>query len=268
MVTSWLSRRFEMFHRHTPDNRNYTARFRCDQDLYVHHHLGLGDMIHCNGMVRVLLDRLDADKCIHVFCKHRYFEMVRWMYRDEHRIIIESIDELKNEGSEVARRLRLRKSSNLLKVGHRALRDLEYRYPHLFFDQLFYLQLKIPYDVRFTHCHWVRELEEEKRVFKKLAPKGTYAFVHDDPARGYTVDTASIALPIVRNDASESIFHLGMLLENATEVHCMESSIRCMSESLNLCQTKLVYHNFRYPGRPLGSATQLPWTQIDYLKAA
>ncbi|MFN9511041.1 MAG: hypothetical protein ACK6AO_18745 [Planctomycetota bacterium] len=44
----------------------------------------------------------------------------------------------------------------------------------------------------------------------------------------------------------------------------MESSIRCMIESLDMKHTKLYYHNFRYPDRPLGTATQLDWNQIEY----
>jgi hypothetical protein len=104
---------------------------------------------------------------------------------------------------------------------------------------------------------------EEERVYAKLAPNAPYAFVHDDASRGYVVDTSAIALPIVRNDITESIFHLGLLLERAAEVHCMESSIRCMIEFLDMKDCRLYYHNFRYPDRPLGSATNHAWTQIE-----
>jgi hypothetical protein len=122
----------------------------------------------------------------------------------------------------------------------------------------------LPYRIRYSHCHWERDYEQEERVFAKLAPRGAYAFVHDDPERGYSIDSESIGLPIVRNDVTESIFHLGLLLERAREVHCMESSIRCMIESLSMRGVELYYHNFRYPERPLGEATQLAWKQIDY----
>jgi hypothetical protein len=249
-------------------NRAGQATFRADQDLFVHHHLGLGDMIHCNGMIRELLQRLEPRCRIHVFCKQRNSSMVQWMYRDEPRIVIESIDNSQKEGQAVKRTMRDCKSNNLLKVGHRALRPLELRHPKLFFDQLFYLQIGLPYEVRFSQCYWARDMDEERRVFEKLAPAGAYAFVHDDPARGYQIDTSDIGLPIVRNDTSESIFHLGLLLERATEVHCMESSIRCMMESLCFQNTTLVYHNFRYPDRPLGTATRLPWTERTYRNAA
>ncbi|MEQ1830310.1 MAG: hypothetical protein ABL921_30415 [Pirellula sp.] len=238
------------------------------RDVFVHHHLGLGDMIHCNGMVRGLLERLEDNCNAHVFCKQRNVAMVSWMYRDEPRIVIEAIDDRNKEGAEIRRILRERRSSNLLSVGHRALRPLEKRFPHLFFDQLFYLQQKVPYETRFTKCFWIRDMLEEERVFRKLAPKLPYAFVHDDPSRGYCIDTRAIPFPVVRNDTSESIFHLGLVLERAAEVHCMESSIRCMMESLHFQNGRLIYHNFRYPDRPLGTATCLPWTEINYSRAA
>lgn len=238
------------------------------QDLYVFHHLGLGDMIHCNGMVRFLLQQLDPHCNLHVFCKARNAEMTQWMYRDEPRIRLERISEGARETDCVQRVLKEHNASNYLCVGHRDLRTWEKNYPRTFFDQLFYMQVGIPYSVRYSHCYWERDLLEEERVYRKLAPGKEYAFVHDDPNRGYSIDSHSIPLPIVRNDISESIFHLGLLLERASQVHCMESSIRCMIESLDMSRCQLFYHNFRYPDRPLGDSTNLAWTQIDRTQSA
>lgn len=239
---------------------------RWDEDLYIYHHLGLGDMIHCNGMVRYLLSRLVSDRRIHVFCKARNAAMSRWMYRDEPRIQIVELDDRDREKPQVEQCLRRKQTRNYLAVGHRGLRHLLDRYPHLFFDELFYLQVGIPYSLRFEECYWERDWAQEERVFKKCSPQRPYAFVHDDPSRGYVVDAGSIDLPIVRNDPSESLFHMGLLLEQAAEVHCMESSIRCMIESLDMGEAQLYYHNFRYPERPLGTATRQNWISVEYTK--
>jgi hypothetical protein len=123
--------------------------------------------------------------------------------------------------------------------------------------------LDLPYEYRYTKCYWQRDLDEEERVYRKLAPQAPFAFVHDDVSRGFVINTESIHLPIVRNEISESIFHLGLLLERATEIHCMESSIRCMMESLELSRSKLYYHNFRCT-RPLGTATRQRWMEVGY----
>lgn len=252
-----------------PPRLHFTSmpRFRVklarDQDLYVHHHLGLGDMIHCNGLVRSLLEELHDRNRLFVFCKERYATMVEWMYRDESRIKVLPIDDQKKEHSEVWRILQKHNSTNFLSVGHRSLKRLAAKHPHLFFDQLFYLQLDLPYEYRYTKCYWQRDLDEEERVYRKLAPQAPFAFVHDDVSRGFVINTESIHLPIVRNEISESIFHLGLLLERATEIHCMESSIRCMMESLELSRSKLYYHNFRCT-RPLGTATRQRWMEVGY----
>ena len=239
------------------------------QDIFIHHTLGLGDMIHFNGMVRYLLDDLSADRKIRVFCKARNAPMTRWMYRDEPRVELVEIGPEESEGRAVQRALRRYRTKNFLCLGHRAMRPLLKKYPHTFFDPLFYLQAEVPYSIRYSHCYWERDAQQEERVYKKLITdrdmsQGGYAFVHDDPERGYRVQTDRIELPIVGNDISESIFHLGLVLERAAEVHCMESSIRCMIESLKMQGVKLYYHNFRYPERPLGTATQLDWEQIEY----
>jgi hypothetical protein len=238
-----------------------------NEDLYVFHHLGLGDMIHCNGMVRFLLQQLEPQCNLHVFCKARNAEMTQWMYRDEPRIRLDYIREGARETESVQRVLKERNTSNYLCVGHRGLRTWEKDYPRTFFDQLFYMQVGIPYPVRYSHCYWERDLREEERVYRKLAPGKEYAFVHDDPNRGYAIDSSGIPMPVVRNDISESIFHLGLLLERASQVHCMESSIRCMIESLDMSRCQLFYHHFRYPDRPLGDATNLNWIQIDRTQA-
>ena len=46
---------------------------------------------------------------------------------------------------------------------------------------------------------------------------------------------------IVRNNIKENIFNYGQILENATEIHIMESSIRQILEVLNI-KTKKLYH--------------------------
>jgi hypothetical protein len=59
-------------------------------DIVIHHHLGLGDHIDCNGMVRYFAD-LYEDDVIHTFAKEQYFDMIEWMYRDEEQIKVHKI---------------------------------------------------------------------------------------------------------------------------------------------------------------------------------
>ena len=229
-------------------------------NLYIHHHMGLGDMIHLNGMVRKLLKDDNDYNTISVFSKNCYKEMTEWMYRDEPRIDVIGIDENGLERhlvDQVLTKKLIGTDDKFLRVGHEYYRDQCNENGPMPCDMIFYNQINMPYSCRFDDCYWERDMEEENRVYNKLAPKDQdYIFVHDDPNRkevsgGFVIrdDQTNSNLAIVRNDMDESIFHLGMLLENAKEVHVMESSIRCMVEFLKpgLLENgvKLYFHNFR-----------------------
>ena len=56
------------------------------KDIYIYHHLGLGDSIACNGLVRHILEISDNTTNIFVFCKKNFFKIIKFMYRDQSRI--------------------------------------------------------------------------------------------------------------------------------------------------------------------------------------
>tara|TARA_Y100000590_G_scaffold441662_1_gene568721 strand:- start:682 stop:1440 length:759 start_codon:yes stop_codon:yes gene_type:complete len=114
---------------------------------------------------------------------------------------------------------------------------------------IFYKQFKIPFKKRFKECYWKRDKLSEKKLFNKMIKKNEkYIFVHDDPSRNIflknTYFDKSIK-KIVRNNIKENIFNYGQILENANEIHIMESSIRQILEVLNIKTKKL----FLYKGR-------------------
>lgn len=234
-------------------------------DLYIHHHLGLGDMIHCNGIIRALLEQRAPNDRVFVFSKNCHKAATDWMYRDEPGIHVIGIDERGDEVAQVNSMVSNMKNIDFLRIGH------EFYEPtaklnmdttdHWTCDIIFYKQLGMPYEWRYTKCYWERDLDEEDRVYRKLAPKNSdYVFVHDDPSRGFVITEEQVGtnLPIVRNDISENIFLFGKLLENAKEVHLMESSIRCMIESLDTGGVNLVFYSFR--GGPFYNEEKKKWS--------
>jgi hypothetical protein len=235
-------------------------------DVYIHHHLGLGDMIHCNGMVRAILETRPIGDRIFVFCKNRHRRSTEWMYRDEPRIQVIGIDEKKDEVKQVDAVISARKDEDIefLRIGldfygltQRLNPDPKDPWTC---DMIFYKQLNMPYEWRYSKCFWQRELDEEERVYRKMTPPGgDYVFVHDDPSRGLVISDANVgtSLPIVRNDISEMIFHMGLLLERAKEIHVMESSIRCMVEHLDTTGVKLVFYKWR--GGPWYNEKKKKW---------
>ena len=86
---------------------------------------------------------------------------------------------------------------------------------------------------------------------KQLNPTNKpYIFVHDDPSRDLIISNEDIPdyrsdYFVIKNDEKFPIFDYGLLLENAKQVHVMESAIRHIVEHLSTKNVKLYLHSFR-----------------------
>ena len=236
-----------------------------NETLYIYHHLGLGDHFDCNGMVRYMLETSGFDS-VGVFCKSNYFAMVDYMYRDTDKIKVIEVDK-DNEVQDVYKFiLDNGVERNLLKVG--------YEYYHCLPEkekaskncwEIFYEQVEVPYEVRHTYFHVERDQTEEQRVMQKLNPEGRdFVFTHDDPSRGFILDKSHILdsnLHVIENDVSENIFHLLSVVEQAKEIHCMESSFKTLID-IYAKQENIFFHDFR--NHPLGGRSNPNWKVISY----
>ena len=59
--------------------------------LYIYQHLGLGDMIANNALVRYLIKLNKKKKFFYIFCKQMHLNNVNFMYRDLRRINLISV---------------------------------------------------------------------------------------------------------------------------------------------------------------------------------
>jgi len=114
---------------------------------------------------------------------------------------------------------------------------------------IFYKQFSIPFKKRFTESYWKRDKITEKKLYKKLIKKNEkFIFVHDDPKRNVYLKNNFLKnniKKIIKNDVKKNIFNYGLILENANEIHIMESSMRQVIEVLNIKTKKI----FLYKGR-------------------
>jgi len=71
-------------------NTIYKIKKIKNNKVLIHHHLGLGDTIICNGLVNYLSN----DKGIECFLpvKRHYLKMVTYLYKDNHRVNLFGID--------------------------------------------------------------------------------------------------------------------------------------------------------------------------------
>lgn len=212
--------------------------------LFVHHHLGMGDHIICNGLVRTLLNDAKFYTDVYVFAKERNAKRVVRMFDDDSRIHVIPIPGDQNEIGFVNSIIANHGIMNFVRCGFGAVDNLQLMGLAKEFDEALYLSAGLPYEKRWSAFRIRRDAVEEGRVYRKLNPSGEkYMFVHDDPSRGIVFTPSNPhGLKVIKNDPSEDIFDMCMILENAEEIHCMESSFRCLIEHLPTIKCPLYLH--------------------------
>jgi len=211
---------------------------------YIHHHLGLGDHIICNGMVRHFCKKYDN---IVLFCYTHYYDNVSYMYRDLNNLEIFTFD-VEAEAMRFVENNQMVKN-NLIKPG---FENLDGCLDRMTFDEAFYHLAGLDFQVRFDEFYFERDIEKENEVCQTLNPSGEkYIFVLDDPKRGYEIDMDKVTdeYKVITNDYQFKMFDYIKLLENAEEIHMMQTGFLDMVNSYKMDTPKIYRHNYvrNYP---------------------
>jgi len=211
---------------------------------YIHHHLGLGDHIICNGMVRHFCKKYDN---VVIFSYTRYYENVNYMYRDLDNLEIFDFD--REEDAIMFVESNTTVKNNLIKPGFEKLDSCLDR---MTFDEAFYHLAGLDFQIRFDEFYIERDIDRENEVCKTLNPDGEkYIFVLDDPDRGYNIDMEKVTneYKIIRNDYQFGMFDYIKLLENAEEIHMMQTGFLDLVNSYKMDKPKIYRHNYvrNYP---------------------
>lgn len=222
-------------------------------DLLVHHHLGLGDHFVCNGLVNHLAEQYDT---IYVPSKRQYYETVRCLYSDEPKIRVFIVDD---EFRDVEH---LRRAVNcpILRVGFE-------RCDRRRFDVSFYDQLRISFELRYAKFRLPRQLPQEDDVYAALAPNGDYCLVHNEGSRGTYTLKVNTDLPVVyitkervrQGEPFRNLLNYRKLIENAAEIHCINSSVIHLVDSLDP-RASLFFH----PVPKVNFSIRERWTTVQY----
>lgn len=211
---------------------------------YIHHHLGLGDHIICNGMVRHFCKKYNN---VVLFSYKKYYENVSHMYRDLENLEIFSFD-LESQIIDFIERNGSVKT-NLIKPG---FKNLDSCLDKMTFDEAFYHLAGLDFKIRFNDFYIPRDDEREDEVCKTLNPNNEkYIFVLDDPDRGYIIDMNKISsgYKVIRNDYRFLMFDYLKLLENAEEIHMMQTGFLDLVNSYKMNKPKIYRHTYvrNYP---------------------
>lgn len=208
--------------------------------LILYHHLGLGDHIICNGMVRCFAAAYDEVK---LFVKKHNAFSVRWLFLDLKNVtLIPVIDDI-----EARQQYNLFKSCNnyeVMGIGYMGKEwDESGKIP---FDQQFYKQAGICFSQRWDQFHLPRNSHQEVLLLTQRCPVNKkYAFVHDDIERGYCINRSKMHSDITKVSPGrvDNFFNYAGILKNATEIHCINSAFLLLADSI-LTKGDLYFHKY------------------------
>jgi len=203
---------------------------------YIYHHLGLGDHIICNGLVRCMIK---PNEKYTMFVKEHNLDSVRFMYKDLKNLVFLVGDD------DFAR--------NFIHVNNISKENLIIagfgRHPNSKeFDDSFYLQNNLPFKYRWDKFYVERDYESEKKIFKMYdVNENDYVFVHDDNKRNININNTKIVnknLKVIKPNKklTSNIFDYCYLMENSAELHFIDSSFRLLYDSLLNQKENLFYH--------------------------
>jgi hypothetical protein len=187
--------------------------------IFVKHHLGLGDCITHNGMVRnVVNGHIDCE--VFVSCKPHKYENIKFMYRDEPRIKILQLDD-----NETNLHLQSTKYDKVISSHFDAGTTFDYS---VYGDDAFYYHAGFDPKIRIEDFYVKRDFEKEEFLYKNLTQginSEKYIFIHEKPEQNIVIDRNKLQsdLPIIFAKSDYSFFDLLTIIEKAQEVHIISS---------------------------------------------
>ena len=220
--------------------------------LYIHHHLGLGDHFVCNGLVR---EFAKTNRPIGLFCKHHNLSTISYMYRDLQNLKLIGI----NDDKDV-----LNVDAPCLRIGFGISQMICQAY-RITWDQSFYAQYSLDFSKRWTSFYFQRDSDRENSIFLTLNPiKERYALIHSLGSDGidrlnHSAVDPTLKVIRIEKGATDNLLDYAMLIENATEIHCVDSSFKHLCDSFRLT-AKAFYHNM--PARGEQHQQQNNWILV------
>jgi len=211
---------------------------------YVYTHLGLGDHFWMNGAVRLLATCYDE---VMVVCKQKYEKVVKSMYSDDPCITFHVIeDDAELYPFTIKKYHLIDQGFDVYSCGNHTDTPRIYEFPLSFYDDM-----KMPRGVR-TSYFYVPTFPESD----DMCIQGDYILIHQQSSQKsidiYTQvekeNPNSLILDINENHypvghgyhlIAETVVNKNMcfykgLIENAKQIHCIESSFYCFCSHLDL----------------------------------
>lgn len=208
-------------------HNNFTTNsYRSPLDtIFVYHHLGLGDHIVCNGLVRSLLKR-ENPQFLYLPVKQHNHETVRSMYLDQSRIVCLPV----HTDYDVPHLSQTVHSQKIYRVGFENTRSD--------WDVSFYDSVGVSFSERWNSFKINRNADRESHLFDLLGlGEDPYIVVHDLSSVGkfekMIVDSHGMRVVKIEKLTNNMLDWCGVI-ERAEEFHGIDSSFVHLAQSLNV----------------------------------
>lgn len=199
----------------------------------VHHHIGLGDHIVCNGLVREIL-KVGFD-FLYLPVKKQNCETVKRMYSDETKIVCLPV----LNDTDVLGLSQIR-SSKLYRVGFEKVRSD--------WDVSFYDSVEIPFQKRWDSFKANRNQDRETALLQLLDINEGDDFIltHESGSSGtFPISILDSSTKIIKVEPiTDCLIDWYGVIEQAKEVHCIDSSFIHFAQSI---RSDGFFHEIRKP---------------------
>lgn len=218
--------------------------------MIIHHHLGLGDHFVCNGLVNFIAKQNTGS--IDLICKKHNLPTVEYLYSENNKINVVPIEYNKNE-LEAVNEYGVLNNKTILRIG------FQYCDPNNW-DKSFYKQTGIDFIERYRFF----KLPRSKPNPILQPPSDKYIFVHNQSSDGVFDLALKSDLPkvYVKKEDTDNLLSYIDLIQNAEEIHCINSSLFHLIDSMPCTTTKLYYHDVRK--HPCSFEVSYKWIVVNY----
>lgn len=219
------------------------------KNLFILPHLGLGDAILTNGLIRSLAREWD-----HIVFPSKKINLpsVRWMVGDLDNVEVLPV----NDDDDAIEQLKAF-DGDRLKLGYfgnEAVKANEH------FDEAFYRQGGVPFESKWTAF----KVPERRHI---ITNPEVGIFLVEDPGRGYRIQRNGInrSLKVTEPHYSETIFDWKPWILNAKEIHAIDSAFMCWIDLMPETGQPLYWHKYARRNEDWRHHPKLhrPWQILD-----
>lgn len=225
-------------------------------ECYIHHHLGLGDHIICNGLVRYIVQNYNFST-VYLVTKNCNLNNVQKMLADLPMVELLAVD----NDREFTEYFKTVKNGKLFRCGfEKCINNI--------FDQSLYNSIDVPFDARWNYWHLERNINQEQKIIQELKIDQDFIFVHDTSSVGrfnLNISSNLRQIKLTKLNSEQSIFDWLGVIEMAKEIHCINSSVIHLANSYNFNNSKY-YHTIKKKKLhdTTNFALQKEWNIINY----